>query len=237
MPKAYFFAFILSLSLFGSPCVLQARDAQPTKDADFSLIGAIEQQAARDLYRFANAVNKKIFKVIKTPEEPTKLQKAIDVYTDWFFKFKGSKFRCFLKGISWIPVFPVLLAGIFAVTDTGQEKLKMKDHLSYAGYSLGLLAVQTYLLEKAGINTKQDLTVQTVIDYVKNRIQQEVEKQHAKKSAIEKLQKSRDHTTPEELAAQIQEQSATIALLKERLTKLSEQIEKTQPEQLPLHML
>ena len=65
MPKAYFLAFILSLSLFGSPCVLQARDAQPARDADFSLIGAIEQQAARDLYRFANAVNKKIFKVIK----------------------------------------------------------------------------------------------------------------------------------------------------------------------------
>lgn len=240
MQKAYFFSFIFGLCLLAVCTPVHSKRATRVEPAKFSLVGAIEEQATRDLYRLASEINKTIFKKIKRPEEPTKIQKSLDAFADSILKWRGSKLEKVGKVCAWCTIVLPICAGIIDAADIGKEKLKMVDHVAYAGYSLGLLAAQTYLLEKVGVSTKKDLTIKNVIDYAKKLIRTELVKQNDKKEALKKLQESREklpHAKPEQLKEHIQQQDATIATLQEQLMQFSQKAERSQVAQPTRHML
>jgi|GEM_PF-3951978 len=240
MQKAYFFSFIFGLCLLTASCPVHTKSATLVEPAKFSLVGAIEEQATRDVYRLASEINKAIFKKIKRPEEPTKMQKTLDAFADSILKWRGSKLEKFGKACAWCTVVLPVCAGIIDAADIGKEKLKLVDHISYAGYSLGLLAVQTYLLEKVGVSTKKDLTIKNVIDYVKKRIRTEVVKQKNRREALQELQQKREllpTAQPEQLREHIREQDAMIAALQGQLTQLSHNAERSQVAQPTRHLL
>lgn len=225
MQKASFLAFTLILSLVGPSTRLQSREAQPINPAGFSLINGIERQAINDVHRLVKAVNNNVFNAIKTPKEPSRLAQKLDAFADSIFKWRGSKLEKLGKICAWCTIVLPLSAGIIELSDIGKEKPKMADYLSYAGYSLALFAAQTYLLEKAGINSKKELTIQNGIDFIKNYIQNKISQQNAKKAAIEKLQQNRDSalaTITEDAIFQLKEQAATIAQLKKQLLEITQ---------------
>ncbi len=214
MQKAYFLFALLLVS----PGIAQPKPKRIS----------LESQATTDLDRLINFLKEKVAEKLKTPEEPTKFQKALDLYSDWFLKFKGSKIRRFWKAASWIPIFPGIIAIAIAATNTGREELKLADHLSYAAFSLGLFTVQTYIAKKFGLDHKDDINARDVLSLVSDLIQVEINKQTKKAAALRKLQKNRlkedsaDHTA---LTQQLKEQTEKVTALQDQLAQLNKKLE------------
>ena len=178
---------LLMLALSVVPATHAARPNQDSQDImmQFALTNSLEHQAAKELYRLATAVNKKLMDVVKTPEEPTTTEKRLDTFSDWFLKWEGNGATKTAKILSW-PLTGLLgpvAALIIEATSKGRAELTITEKTSYAAYSLGLLAVQTFLLERTGIDSQKPIRVEDVITFMKDLIREQNKKRLNKEEA------------------------------------------------------
>jgi hypothetical protein len=141
---------------------------------NLSITSSIEDQAAEDLYRFTQSINKqvnaKISDFIKTPKVATTWQKRNQKYSNWFCKWEGSAGKKFAKCLSWIapiPLIPGIIGVALAPSEIAQAEPTLIEQASYAGFSLAALAAQTYVMDRVGFKKAKTITIGSVIELVK----------------------------------------------------------------------
>lgn len=220
------------LTLAVVPTTHAARSNQDSQDIimQFALTNSLENQAAKDLYRLATAVNRKLMDVVKTPEEPTATEKRLDKFSDFFLKWEGGFFKKTAKICSWpLTAFcgPVA-ALIIEATSTGRAELTMTDKMSYAAYSLGLLAVQTFLLECTGVDSQKPIRVANVITFMKDMIRQQNQKRLNKEQARKLMNAALakiDRKTIEVDESHQDEKTDKIEELRSKLAQITQEID------------
>lgn len=135
----------------------------------FAITDFLEKQSADNVYRLTKSTGKELEKLLRTPEVPSDAQLARQKFQDWFCRLEGSPLRKVAQVATATALFPVTLgAWILAATTPDYRTPTMSEQASHAAFSLGALAVQTYLTERAGLDSTEPLTINDVLDIVKN---------------------------------------------------------------------
>ncbi len=151
---------------------------------------SLEEQAIAELARTAEEANLKInehlsdFCTLK--EVPTKkavfIDKAFDRYVQSNYENKAARgfdyLRKWLVGTKYCPIPGVTLVagltlgglrGIYALAKKPTEPLTFQDKVMRSLLAISSLAVQTYILEKTGVDKAAKLTIGDVIEIIKEK--------------------------------------------------------------------
>lgn len=213
---------------------------------------SLEEQAIVELARAAEEANSKInahlndFCTLK--EVPTKTDVFVDEACDWFFQSnfnnKAARYASIVARFIFTGIIPGTGFGIWKVVSASNKKkltepLTFQDKLSRSLFALSSLAVQTYIMERTGVDKVATLTIGDVIEIIKEKARQgnsDISHDKAKEMAQALMRNiqtsfSKDKVTPEipaeaqKMITELEEKSALLGQQLEELARRMAELE------------
>ncbi len=227
---------LIALAATSSSIVHAKRTPKPTEQTilGFKITNLLESQAADNTYTLSQSLGHELAKILKTPSAPTASQIRVQAFQDWFCRVQGSKLRKTAQVATWFTGVGTIFwvgAMIRSAITTDYVQPTLHEQASHAAFSLAALAIQTYITERAGLNSSKPLTIGDILEIVKGFARKQAQPKESQpltdKEIEEQLQRILSAVTAQKKHA-AQEEETSFAIPQETQREVQEEAETLQ---------